>query len=339
MKKPVVPQKEYQKLIRNIANVLAVSRQRAAKAVNAELLKAYWRIGKYVVEYEQDGSRRAQYGEKMLRSLARDLTRECGKGFSYSNLKNMRLLYVRYPKSQTLSGQLGWSHYVDLLSISDALERGFYEKQCIAEKWSVRELKRQKDSALFHRVAISKSPKEVLCLAKQGQKVDRDKDIIRDPYILEFLKVPEDHSLTEKSLEQKIIDNLQSFLLEMGKGFAFVASQYRITLGNNHYYVDLVFYHRILKCFVLIDLKITSVKHQDIGQMNMYLNYFKREENVEGDNAPIGIILSADKDDVLVEYATGGISNKLFVSKYRLHLPNKKVLTEKLRRTLELSDI
>jgi len=231
-------------------------------------------------------------------------------------------------KFQIRPSKLTWSHYCELLSVSDDLARSFYEKQCIKENWSVRELKRQINSMLFERLALTKNKTEILKLAKHGQTIESDRDIVKDPYFLEFLGIPENHIYSEKELEQKIIDNLQMFLLELGKGFAFVQRQFRITLNNTHFYIDLVFYHRILKCFVLIDLKIGKVDHSDIGQMNMYLNYFKNEENTESDNAPIGIILAADKDEIMVEYALGGISNKLFVSKYKIYLPNKLQLKQ-----------
>jgi len=251
----------------------------------------------------------------------------------------MRLLYVKYPKCQTLSGKLSWSHYIELLSISDDTGRSFYEKQCHHEDWSVRELKRQRDSALFERIALSKNKKEVLELSQKGIIIEQSKDIIKDPYVFEFLNIPEDKQYSEKSLENALIDKLGHFLLELGKGFAFVGQQYRITLNNTHYYVDLAFYHRILKCFVLIDLKTGKVNHQDIGQMNLYLNYFKQEENMDDDKEPIGIILAADKDKILVEYATGSISNHLFVSKYQLYLPDKALLEEKIRLFLDQENI
>jgi predicted nuclease of restriction endonuclease-like (RecB) superfamily len=246
----------------------------------------------------------------------------------------MRLFYIKFPIFQTLSGKLAWSHYAELLGISDDTSREFYIKQCEKENWSIRELKRQISTSLFERIALSKDKKGVLQLAKQGLIISGPNDIVKDPYVLEFLKISEEIRMTESNLEQKIIDNLQVFLLELGKGFSFVGRQYRITLDNEHYYVDLVFYHRILKCFVLIDLKTRHVKHYDIGQMNLYLNYFKTEENTEGDNPPIGIVLGADKNDILVEYAIGGISNNIFVSKYQLYLPDKKQLEEKVKELI-----
>ena len=325
---------KYNLLISDIGRILEEGRKQAIYAVNNILVKTYWEIGKQIVEFEQKGKEKAEYGSELLTSLSKDLKFKHGKGFSRSNLQYMRLFYLKYPKCQTVSGKLGWSHYVELLMIEDDLERSFYEKQCEKENWSIRELNRQKNSALFHRIALSRDKKGVLELSKKGQLIEKTEDIIREPYILEFLKIPENYKYSEKELEQKIIDNLQMFLLELGKGFTFVARQFRITLNNTHFYVDLVFYHRILKCFVLIDLKIGQVNHTDIGQMNMYLNYFKAEENSESDREPIGIILSAEKDEVMVEYALGGISNKLFVSKYKLYLPEKEELAKRLRTIL-----
>jgi predicted nuclease of restriction endonuclease-like (RecB) superfamily len=235
----------------------------------------------------------------------------------------------------TVSHQLSWSHYYELLKCNSEEEISFYQQSAIRDNWSVRELRRQIDSALFERIALSKDSKAVMELAKKGNIIEKETDIIRDPYVLEFLNIPEHHQYNEKQLEQRIFDNLQKFIMELGKGFAFVGRQYRITLDNTHFYVDLVFYHRILKCFVLIDLKVKSVRHTDIGQMNPYLNYFETEQNVEGDNPPIGIILSKHKDDITVEYATRGISNKIFVSKYQLYLPDKKVLQNKLKELLD----
>ena len=377
---------KYNYLISNVGQLLEQGRKQAYRAVNNIMVQTYWHIGRVIVEYEQEGQERAEYGSKLLDQLSKDLSLRYGKGFGRSNIQYMRLFFLKYQicetvsrkssKCQTLSGkfrsnkrtisetmsrksqkwqtlskflkcqtvsgrsqkcgtvshQLTWSHYVLLLSISDDLARSFYEKQSIKENWSVRVLKRQINSMLFERIALGKNKKDILSLAKKGHIVKNQEDIIKDPYILEFLKIPEDYKISEKELEQKIIDNLQKFLLELGKGFTFVARQQRITLNNTHFYVDLVFYHRILRCFVLIDLKIGKVNHSDIGQMNMYLNYFKKEVNIEGDTKPIGIILSAEKDDIMVEYALGGISNKLFVSKYKLYLPDKAELKRRLMK-------
>ena len=245
----------------------------------------------------------------------------------------MRAFYLAYPKVQMPSGQLSWSHYVELLAIDDLLERGFYEKQTIAEKWSVKELQRQKRSSLFLRLAAGKDKDAILQLSQQGQLVSQPSDLLRDPFVFEFLKIPEPHSVSETDLETRLCDHLQSFLLELGKGFTFVGRQYRVPIDNTPFRVDLVFYHRILRCFVLIDLKIKAVEHHDIGQMNLYLGYFAAEENAEGDNPPIGIILSRHKDELLVEYATYQMNSQLFVQKNQLYLPNQ----EELRRELELT--
>ena len=233
---------------------------------------------------------------------------------------------------------MSWSHLCEILKADDELERNFYLKQCEQENWSVRELKRQMKSALFQRLALSKDKKGVLALAGEGATIAHPEDIIKEPYVFEFLGIPQQQRYLESELEKRLIDNLEHFLLELGKGFTFVGRQYRITLGNRHFFVDLVFYHRILKCFVLIDLKRGEVDHGDIGQMNLYLNYFAKEENVEDDNPPIGVVLGAYKDRVLVEYALAGMSNQLFVSKYQLYLPDKQQLQQELIKILEADD-
>jgi predicted nuclease of restriction endonuclease-like (RecB) superfamily len=334
MNKKIQNIKIYQKLVDSIGITIESARQRAIQAVNNELLKANWEIGKYIVEYEQHGNEKAEYGSSLLTNLSKDLKSRFGKGFSKSNIYLMRQFYLKYQIFQSVTGKLTWTHYAELLGVSDDFARGFYEKQAVNDNWSVRELKRQISSSLFERLALSQDKSGVLKLSDKGLIISEPKDIVKDPYILEFLQIPEEYRMSESKLEQKIIDNLQTFLLELGKGFSFVGRQYRITLDNDHYYVDLVFYHRILKCFVLIDLKTKHVKHQDIGQMNMYLNYFKSEENTEGDNPPIGIVLGADKNDILVEYAIGGISNNIFVSKYQLYLPDRKILEQKVKELM-----
>ncbi|MBI2269570.1 MAG: DUF1016 domain-containing protein [Bacteroidetes bacterium] len=322
-------------LIKQIRTLVERARVSVAQNINKEILQTYWQVGKHIVEFEQKGNIKAEYGKQLLIKLSKELAIELGKGFSRSNLTYMRLFYIHYQKSETVSHQLSWSHYFELLKIDSDLERTFYEQQAIKENWSIRELKRHKVSSLFQRLALSKDKKGIIALAKKGHIVENDADIIKDPYVLEFLNIPEKYRYSEKELEQKIIDNLQEFLLELGKGFAFIGRQYRITLNNKHYRIDLVFYHRILKCFVIIDLKINDVEHNDIGQMNMYLGYFETEMNVSGDNPPIGIILTAEQDAVMVEYAMHGISNKIFVSKYQLYLPDKKLLQKKVQEILD----
>ncbi|MFH1565379.1 MAG: PDDEXK nuclease domain-containing protein [bacterium] len=328
-------QNEYNYLLSNIGDILDKGRKQAYKSVNNILVQTYWEIGKTIVEFEQKGNVKAEYGTELLDNLSKDLKSQFGKGFSRRNVLDMRRFYAAHPKWQTVSAELSWSHYVQLVGIEDNLTRNFYEKQCIKEKWSIRELNRQKDAMLFERIALSKDKKGVLEISKKGQIIKNPKDIIKEPYVLEFLGLPENYKYSEHEFEQKIIDNLQMFLLELGKGFAFVGRQFRISFKNKHFYVDLVFYHRILKCFVLIDLKINEVNHTDIGQMNMYLNYFSKEENESSDNPPIGIILGTDKDEIKIEYALGGISNKLFVSKYQLYLPKKEELEKEVKKLLD----
>jgi predicted nuclease of restriction endonuclease-like (RecB) superfamily len=245
----------------------------------------------------------------------------------------IRLLYLKYANKENLSHQLSWGHYYELLKIDDDNERGFYEKQAAFETWTVRELKRQKNTSLFLRLAASQDKEGILKLAQKGQQVEKPADIIREPYIFEFLNIPEPYRVSEKDLEKNLLDNLQKFLLELGKGFTFVGRQYRIKINNEYYKIDLVFYHRILRCFVLIDLKINEIKHYDIGQMNMYLGYFAKEESIETDASPIGIILTREKNELMVEFATYGMSSQLFVSKYQLYLPNE----DELRKQLEFA--
>lgn len=340
----------YSELVTEIGTLLAKGREQVAQSVNTILVQTYWLIGRHIVDFEQGGKEKAVYGSNLLDQLSKDLTILYGKGFGRSNLFSIRQFYVCFSKIQTVSGQLpdqqfelpafklSWSHYVEILKSENELEIGFYVKQAEKENWSVRELKRQMKSMLFHRLALSKDKKGVLELAQKGHEIQRATDIIKDPFVLEFLNIPQSHQYLEGELEEKLISNLQSFLLELGKGFAFIGRQYRISLGGKHFFVDLVFYHRILKCFVLIDLKRGEVNHQDVGQMNLYLNYFRKEENTEGDQEPIGIVLGAYKDHILVEYATENISNQLFVSKYQLYLPEKEQLERELGRLLDNED-
>ncbi|MDO9548900.1 MAG: PDDEXK nuclease domain-containing protein [Candidatus Marinimicrobia bacterium] len=368
---PELQQAGYEQLIHSIGAALDAGRRQAVQQVNETMVLTYWEIGRYIVEYEQQGEKKAEYGAALLDNLSRDLTSRYGKGFSRSNLFTIRKFFLVYEKIQTasgffiqhrenpiiqtLSGQFpkrltlshqsqisatlshlfSWSHYKELLKIENDLERQFYENQIRLESWSVREMQRQVSSGLFHRLALSKDKKGVLQLAQKGHAVETAEDAIKDPYIFEFLALPEKELYKESDLEKALLDNLQQFLLELGKGFAFIGRQYRITLANRHYFVDLLFYHRILKCFVLIDLKRGEVTHADIGQMNLYLNYFEKEENQLDDRKPIGLILAATKDDILVEYATGNLTNKMFVSTYQLYLPDKQKLQQELRRLLE----
>ena len=323
--------KNYKSLVSHISEIYVQGREKATIAVNTHLVDTYWEIGQYIVEFEQKGKERAEYGTALLKELSKDLKLQHGKGFSLSNIKRMRQFYVEFPKGATVSHLLGWSHYIEIFKISDNLERNFFLQQTINEKWSIPELRRQKKSSLYLRLAASKDKKGILELSQKGQIIQKPEDIIREPYTLDFLKIPEKHSYSEKQLEDRIITHLKDFLLELGKGFAFIGRQYRVPVGNRPHAVDLVFYHRILKCFVLIDLKREEAGYEDVGQMNMYLGYFENEENTEGDNPPIGIVLAKEKDELLVQYAMHNISSQLFVNKYQLYLPNK----EELRNAIE----
>lgn len=326
---------EYQELLERIGDVYKSAKKRVIAAVDTEMLKAYWEIGKYIIAFEQGGKLKAEYGKALLTNLSKDLSTHHGRGFSRSNLNYMRLLYNKYPKCVTLSHKLSWSHYYELLKVEDDLARAFYEQQSIVENWTIRELRRQKKSGLFHRLAIGKNKDEILRLSKEGQIIETEGDLVKNPYIFEFLNFPENYQYSENDLEKAIIDNLQQFLLEMGKGFAFMGRQQRITLNNRHYFVDLVFYHVKLKCYVLIDLKIGEVAHEHIGQMKLYLGYYTKEINETTDNDPIGLILSEEKDDIMVEYAMLNDSSKLVVSKYQLYLPQIEQLRDKVKEIID----
>ncbi len=337
IRKTISKKTTYQGLIDRIAEILKQARTKVLKEINRTQVLAYWEIGREIVEFEQKGKARAAYGKGLLKKLSADMTAKFGKGFSRSNLQNMRLFYLAYQKCQTVSGKsqfepiLSWSHYCELLKTEEPLARSFYEKEASQNNWSVRELKRQINSMLFERLALSKDTRTVMRMAKKGQIIEKPEDAIKDPYILEFLNLKEETSYTESDLEQAVIDKLEYFLLEIGKGFSFVARQKRITIANRHYYIDLVFYNRILKCFMLIDLKTGELDHSDIGQMNFYLNYFKENEKREEENDPIGLILCAKRDDIFAKYVLGGLNNKVFASKYKLALPSEQEIKRKLK--------
>ena len=326
------------KIIEDIKEVIVSSRQKVAYEVNNTMLLAYWNVGKIIVENEQNGNIKAEYGKQVMKELSKELRKILGSGFSVSNLFNMRRFYITYPKFQTLSGKLSWSHYCELLSIENIDERNFYEKECINSNWSVRELKRQIDTSLFERLLLSegKSNKEkVYALSKEGQTLNVPEDILKEPYVFEFLNLKEPKPILEKDLERKLVKHMEDFLLELGKGFMFVGTQQRITLGNTHYYVDMVFYNKILKCYVLIDLKIGKMKPEYAGQMNMYLNYYDSEINDEYDNKPIGIILCKGKKEIDMEYVLGGLSNNIFASTYTYYIPNKEQLISEVEKVLD----
>ena len=326
---------DYEMLVSQISQLWGDAKGNAALAVNTELLDANWRTGQYIVEFEQRGSARARYGDRLIANLARDLTKVNGKGFSRSNLIYMRKFYLAFPKSETVSHQLTWSHYFELLKCGDPLELQFYMKECVTQRWTVRALKRQMSSSLFQRIALSSDKEGVLALATQGQQVLKPADIIHDPYVLEFTGLPLQNHYHENELESALRDHMEQFLLELGRGFAFVGRQYPMQIGARSFKADLVFYHTILKCYVLIDLKRGEIKHGDIGQMNLYLNYFKSEVCQPDDNPPIGIVLGARKDELLMEYAMQGLDNNLFAARYQLYLPNRDELQIQLDRLLE----
>lgn len=325
-------------MILEIRELLEKSRKNIAQQVNTELLTTYWNIGRIIVEYEQQSQLRAEYGKQTLKELSKELTREFGKGFSRSNLQNMRAFYLAYEKCQTPSGKLAWSHYCELLTISDKGKRSFYEKEAVNSGWSVRELKRQIESSLYERLLLSSgdaNKEKVLSLAQKGIEIAQPADIIRDPYVFEFLGIPENKPYLESDLEQALVMQIEKFLLELGRGFMFVGTQQRITLNNTHYYVDMVFYNKILRAYVLIELKTKKLTPEAAGQLNMYLNYYAAEVNDRDDNPPIGIILCTDKDSVAAEYALGGLSNNIFASRYILYMPDKEQLVAQVEAVLK----
>mgnify|MGYP001778888969 FL=1 len=325
----------YSELINHITNLWTDAKADAIIAVNTHLLDANWRTGQYIVEFEQKGQSRAEYGRQLLVNLSKDLTIRCGRGFSRSNLTYMRKFYLAFPKSETLSHKLTWSHYFELLKCDDPLEMKFYFTESIRQGWKVRELKRQIKSALFQRLALSTDKEGILALANEGHQVLNPQDILRDPFVLEFTGLPQKKRYKEGELETALKTNMEKFLLELGRGFAFVGRQFVMHIGSRRFKVDLVFYHCILKCYVLIDLKRGEIKHGDIGQMNLYLNYFKTEICQNDDNPPIGIVLGAKKDELLLEYALEGITNQLFAARYQLYLPKREELQAQLDKILD----
>ncbi len=341
-KKYISNANDYKKLIIEISDILNQGKKLAYKAVNTALTTTYWYIGKQIVEFEQKGKERAEYGKEVLKQLAVDLTNRFGKGFSERNLEQIRKFYLIWQKSQTLSAKsfpLSWSHYVRLMSIENPDERSFYEIECEKNNWSVRELSRQFDTSLYERLALSRDKKGIKELAKKGQVIEKVEDIFKEPYVLEFLGLQEKPEYTEQELEAEIINNIEQFLLELGKGFTFVARQKRITSGVKHFYIDLVFYNRLLKCFVLIDLKIGELKHQDLGQMQMYVNYFDREVKEKDENQTIGIVLCKEKDHFVVEYTLPKENKQIFAKEYQLYLPKKEELIAQIEKIIDLKNL
>lgn len=337
-KNRLIAENKISAVVQEIKTVLENARGNVARQVNNELLNTYWNIGRIISEYEQTSPERADYGRRTLKELSHVLTKEFGRGFSRSNLQNMRAFYLTYEKCQTSSGKLSWSHYCELLSISDPDKRSFYEKEAVNANWSVRELKRQIESSLFERLLLSRgnaNQEAVLTLALKGNEITVPADIIRDPYVFEFLGIPEGKPIMESDLERALVQQIEKFLLELGRGFMFVGTQQRVTVNNTHYYVDMVFYNKILRAYVLIELKTTKLTPEAAGQINMYLNYYATEVNDSDDNPPIGIILCTDKDSITAEYALGGLANNIFASRYVLYMPDKEQLIAQVETVLK----
>lgn len=351
----------FEQLVKAFEQANEYLQEKAVSAVNQSLTMRNWLFGHYIVEFEQNGEDRAKYGDKLLNSLSRKLQNSGVKGVSITNLKLCRQFYITYPQiGQSLPDQslrkalseisgddnkskegidgaiilsrLSFTHIIELLTIEDPLKRLFYEVETLKGNWSVRELKRQTGSLLFERTGLTVDKKGLLQAVNKKAVPARKGDIIRDPYIFEFLGLPQKDEVSESDLETALLNHLQEFLMELGKGFCFEARQKRITVDNEHFYIDLVFYHRILKCHVLIDLKIRKFVHTDAGQMNFYLNYYKENEMYDGDDLPIGILLCTDKDAATVRYAIGNIDNKVFISRYKVALPSEKELEQFIKR-------
>ena len=321
-----------------ISDIIINNKTKMIYQINNTLVETNFMIGKIIVENEQKGNIRAEYGKEVLTKLSKKLTNKFGSGYSRSGLQNMRLFYDKYKKCQPLAGKLSWSHYCYLIYIEDDNERSFYEKECINSKWSKRELKRQIDSSLYQRLLLSKgktNKQKVLELSKEGQTINNPIDILKEPYVFEFLGIKENKPLLESDLEKRLLNHLSAFLMELGKGFMYVGNQVRITLDNNtHYYIDIVFYNKILKSYVLLDLKMDDMKPEYVGQMNMYINYYNKEIKDKYDNKTIGIILCTGKKGITMEYALGGLSNNIFASTYTYYIPNKDELINEIEKVL-----
>ena len=337
------------KFYSKIAELLQLARKTVVQSVNKTMVETYFEIGRLIVEEEQNGNKRAAYGKQILKDLSIRLTREFGKGFSVENLDRMRYFYKIYSSRisstpltisenrESISDKfrLSWSHYIMLMRIDNVDERMFYEIETAENHWSLRELQRQFDSALYERLALSRNKAEVKKLSEKGLVIEKTQDSLKDPYVLEFLGLPEEKEYSETELEQKLIDKLQHFLLELGKGYTFAGRQVRFTFDDKHFRIDLVFYNRLLQCFVLIDLKIGEITHQDLGQMQMYVNYYDRFVKLETENKTIGIILCKKKNDTLVEITLPENNEQIFASKYLTVLPSKKELKELINNKLE----
>ncbi len=321
---------------KSVKEVLEAARSNVYRAVNFAMVKAYWNIGKLIIEQEQSGEHRAEYGKHLIKELSKRLTRDYGKGFNERNLWYMKNFYFIFPKVNALRAELTWTHYRLLLKVEKENARNFYLNEAVDSNWSTRQLERQINSLYYERLLSSKDKKPVLEEAKQSTLPAKPEDLIKDPYVLEFLNLKENKHLLEKDLETELLSKVQAFLLELGKGFSFVARQFRISVDSDHFYIDLVFYNYILKCFLLIDLKIGKLTHKDIGQMDFYVRYAEDNIKVEGDNPTIGLILCTEKNETIVKYSVLNENKQMFASRYKLYLPTEEELARELRQELEL---
>jgi predicted nuclease of restriction endonuclease-like (RecB) superfamily len=319
-------------LHRQVREILAAARERAWQAVNTAMVDAYWDVGRAIVEDEQAGKPRASYGQRVLEGLAERLRAEFGKGYDPSNLRNMRAFFMIYPIRDALRRELSWTHYRLLLRVENPAARAFYEAEAINARWATRELERQINSLLFERLALSRDKAGVMALAQKGHEITQPSDLVKDPMVLEFTGLRQDERFRESDLEAARISKLQLFLLELGRGFAFMGRQQRITLDGEHFFIDLVFYNRLTRSFVLLDLKVGKLTHQDLGQMQMYFNYYQRELTTPDENPPIGIVLCTDKSEAVVRYALPEGNRQIFASRYKLHLPTEEELAAELQR-------
>jgi len=329
---------QIQTLANEIKTFVEQEKEKVVQSVNTGMLFTYWHVGKMIVERQNILSIDNQTDRQFILALSKELTNLAGKGFSRSNLFNMRMFYTNYPNVQTLSGHLTWSHYCELIMISDIEKRNFYQIEIEQNNWSIRELQRQIETSLFERLVLSQGAKNkqiVAQLSLKGNELNKPEDFMKQPFVLEFLSLPENKPLKERDLESKLIRHIEMFLLELGKGFMYVGSQQRITLSNTNYYVDMVFYNKILKAYILIDLKRRKLKPADSGQMNMYLNYYKTEVNEADDNLPIGIILCTEKDSIAAEYILSGLDNQIFAGQYTLCIPNKEKLINEVKQVMK----
>ena len=336
MSKKTITPAEFQpnttELTGRISLIIEIARNRVRTVVDAEMVHAYWEIGREIVEDEQQGEKRAEYGKAVLVRVSHELTERYGEGFDARNLRFMRQFYQTYSNWNAVRTELSWTHYRLLMRHDDPQKRSFYEIESVNSNWSTRELERQMNSMLFERLTLSRDKDGMMALANEGLILKSATDMVKDPYVLEFLGIPQENRLLEKELESALIEKLQHFLLELGKGFSFVARQRRITLDGRHFFIDLVFYNYILKCFVLIDLKTGELTHQDIGQMQMYVNFFTRELMNDGDNPPIGILLCDSKSEAVVRFTLPEGKNQIFASRYKLYLPTEEELAAELHR-------